>query len=101
MPLGEVFWLLLSVVVVVEEGGGPPEVDEEEEGCDTDEESRDASDAAPEPLDEDAATEEVLFLSELGTAWVTILTPSPSLLEAGMKSVVWPSLRLRDVRSGW
>lgn len=32
---------------------------------------------------------------------VTILTPIPSVLLAGMNSVVLPSLRERWVRSGW
>lgn len=34
-------------------------------------------------------------------ASVTTFNPMPSLLEAGMKSVVWPSLRLSVVRIGW
>lgn len=36
-----------------------------------------------------------------GAASVTILTPKPSLLEAGMNNVVNPSLRLRAVLWGW
>lgn len=35
------------------------------------------------------------------SASVTILTPKPSLLEAGMNNVVKPSLRLRAVLCGW
>ncbi len=43
-------------------------------------------------------------LSELvssGVESVTTLMPIPSLLVAGMKSVVEPSLRRNDVRCGW
>ena len=43
--------------------------------------------------------EGVLFW--LAVRSVTILTPMPSLEEAGMSNVVWPSLRFSDVRSGW
>jgi hypothetical protein len=65
----------------------------------------------------DALEEEVFDLLSSASANVTILTPMPSLLElyqlmisihvhgsyllAGISSVVWPSPRLRDVRSGW
>jgi hypothetical protein len=37
----------------------------------------------------------------LGTARVTIFTPSPSLLLAGINNVVCPSLRFSDVRGCW
>jgi hypothetical protein len=40
-------------------------------------------------------------LLEFGSERVTIFTPRPSLLLAGMKSVVCPSLRLSAVRRGW
>ena len=48
----------------------------------------------------DSETESFPFPSD-GTANVTIFTPKPSLLLAGIKSVVWPSLRLSAVRIGW
>jgi len=44
--------------------------------------------------------EDASILPPQGSESVTIFTPSPSLLLAGIKSVVCPSLRLRAVRIG-
>jgi hypothetical protein len=107
-PLGVVLVLVICVVVVVvvvrvlaDEGAGVPEVVVREELEEMDE--MDVSSllcAAPLKPDSVVAVDGGLELVE-GTARVTTLMPMPSLLLAGMTSVVCPSLRLRDVRSGW
>ena len=62
----------------------------------------DWTDSGREGASRDGATDDVLgeFFA-LGAANVTTLKPIPSLLEAGMKSVVCPSLRFSAVRTGW
>ena len=70
-----------------------------DEGC-----SKEPLDCADSERDvvlrEDVIEEAFEGLFAFEVASVTTLNPIPSLLEAGMKSVVWPSLRLSAVRIG-
>ena len=62
----------------------------------------DCVDSDKEAVLRDDVTDEVseVFFASC-VASVTTLKPIPSLLEAGMKSVVCPSLRFSAVRMGW